>query len=121
MTVYTVLFIPSVGLGLAKIRFYKLIPTTFGSIEDGSTPFLGTVLHRVMKLISDLPQYIPAHRILIAIGTEEHHDSLRVLERFDQPVEQNPIEAAISESNAILVMLVESVHGKLLCGEIPGA
>jgi hypothetical protein len=74
-----------------------------------------------MKLISDLPQYIPAYRILIAIGTEEPHDSLGLLERLDQPVEQNPIEAAISESNAILVMLVESVHGKLLCGEIPGA
>jgi hypothetical protein len=46
---------------------------------------------------------------------------LGLLVRLDEAVEQNPIKAAISESNAILVMLVESVHGKLLCGEIPGA
>jgi len=40
---------------------------------------------------------------------------------LDEPVEQNPVQAAIPETNAILVMLVESVHGELLCGEIPGA
>jgi hypothetical protein len=74
-----------------------------------------------MELISDFPQHIPAYRILIPIRTEETHHSLGLLERLDEAVEQNPIKAAISESNAILVMLVESVHGKLLCGEIPGA
>jgi hypothetical protein len=75
----------------------------------------------MMELISDFPQHIPAHRILIPILAEETHDSLGLLERLDEAVEQDPIKAAISESNAILVMLVESVHGKLLCGEIPGA
>jgi hypothetical protein len=34
---------------------------------------------------------------------------------LDKTVEQNPIKAAISESNVIVVMLVESVHGKLVC------
>jgi hypothetical protein len=74
-----------------------------------------------VELISDLPQHIPAHRILISISAEETHDPLGLLERLDQAVQQNPIKAAISESNVILVMLVESVHGELLCGEIPGA
>ena len=74
-----------------------------------------------MELIGDLPQHIPAHRILISVLAEETYDSLGLLERLDEAVEQNPIKAAISESNAILVMLVESVHGQLLCGEIPGA
>ena len=78
------------------------------------------MLHPIMELIGDLPQHIPAHRILIPIRAEETHDALGLLERLDEAVEENPIKAAISESNAILVMLVESVHGKLLCGEIPG-
>jgi PadR family transcriptional regulator, regulatory protein PadR len=41
-----------------------------------------------------------------------------LLERLDQTVEQNPIKATISKSNVIVVMLVESVHGKLPCGPI---
>ncbi len=91
-----------VGLGLAKVRFDKLIPTTFGCFQDGGAPFLGTILHPIVELISDLPQHIPAHRILIPIGAEETHDSLGLLERLDEAVEQNPVKAAISESNAIL-------------------
>jgi len=74
-----------------------------------------------MELISDLPQRIPAHGVLIPISARETHDPLGLLERLDDAVEQNPVKAAISESNAILVVLVESVHGKLLCGQIPGA
>jgi hypothetical protein len=76
-----------VGFGLAKVRFDKLIPTTFGSIEDEGTPFLGTILHPIVELIGDLPQHIPAHRILIAILAEETHDSLGLLERLDEAVE----------------------------------
>jgi hypothetical protein len=30
---------------------------------------------------------------------------------LDQPVDQDPIEAPIPETNAILVMLVEGIHG----------
>jgi hypothetical protein len=94
---------------MAKVRFDKLIATTFGSIEHGGTPFLGTILHPIVELISDLPQHIPAYRILIPIHGEETHDSLGLLERLDEAVEQNPIKARISESNAILVMLLESL------------
>jgi hypothetical protein len=44
-----------------------------------------------------------------------------LLEGLDQSVQQDSIEAAVAELNAILVMLDEGVHGALLCGEIPGA
>lgn len=54
-----------------------------------------------------------AHRILLSIRSEEPYDTLRLLERLDQPVDQDPIEAPIGETNAILVMLVEGVHGSL--------
>jgi hypothetical protein len=49
------------------------------------------------------------------------HFENQIPKRMDETVEQNPVKAAISESNAILGMLVEGVHGKLLCCEIPGA
>ena len=47
----------------------------------------------------------------VRIRVEEPDDTLRLLERLDQPVDQDPIEAPIREPNAILVMLVEGVHG----------
>jgi hypothetical protein len=40
-----------VGFGMAKVRFDKLIPTTFGSLEHGGSPFLGTILHPIVKLV----------------------------------------------------------------------
>src|SRR5271166_1269251 len=110
-----------VGPSPAKVRLNKLIATTFGGFQDGGTPFLGTILYPMVELISDLPQHIPAHWILIPISAEETHHPLGLLEGLDEAVEQNAVKAAISESNAILVVLVESVHGELLCGQIPGA
>ena len=110
-----------VGFGMTKIGLDKVVASTFGSFQDGGVPFLATILHPVVELISDFSQHIPAHRVLISIGTEESDYPLGLLERLNDAVEQNPIKAAISESNAILVMLEECVHGKLLCGEIPRA
>jgi hypothetical protein len=33
------------------------------------------------------------------------------LKRLNQPVQQQPVETTVAESDTILVMLVESVHG----------
>jgi hypothetical protein len=45
---------------------------------------------------------------------------LRLLKRLNQTVQQKPVETTVAKSDTILVMLAESVHGPLLCGEIPG-
>ena len=66
-------------------------------------------------------QYISADGILIAVGAEKADQPLGLLERLDKAVEQNPVREAIAEANVILMVLVESVHGELLCGQIPGA
>jgi hypothetical protein len=58
---------------------------------------------------------------MIAIGVEEPDDALGLLEGLDETVEQNAIEAPVPESNAIVVVPVERVHGALPRGEIPGA
>ena len=75
----------------------------------------------MVELISDLPQHVAANGVLIPIGAEESDHTFGLLEGLDEAVERNAVEAAIAESNAILVVLVESVHGDLLCAEIPGA
>ena len=74
-----------------------------------------------MKLLGDFTQYTSADGILIAEGAEKADHPLGLLERLDKAVEQDAVQAAIAEANVILVVLVESVHGELLCGEIPGA
>jgi hypothetical protein len=58
-------------------------------------------------------QDIPAHRIEVSIGTEKPHHSLGLLERLDKAVEQNPVKTPIAEADAILVMFVERIHGRL--------
>jgi len=110
-----------VRLGMAKVGFDKLVASTFRGFQDGDVPFLRSVLHPVLKLLGDVPQHIPADGVLISIGAEESNHPFRLLKGLDETVEQNPVKAAIPETNAILVMLVEGVHSQLLCGEIPGA
>jgi hypothetical protein len=47
----------------------------------------------------------------VSVGVEKPNDPLRLLKRLDQSVEQDPIEAAIVKANAVLVVLIEGVHG----------
>ena len=64
-----------------------------------------------MKLIGNATQRVPAHRIELPVGVEEADDPLRLLERLNQSVQQNPIEASVMPPNAVLVVFVEGVHG----------
>src|SRR6202011_6181011 len=75
----------------------------------------------VLKLAGDFAHPVPAYRILLAIRVEETDNALRLLKRLNEAVQQKPVKTPVTESDTILVMLVESVHGPLLCGEIPGA
>jgi hypothetical protein len=47
----------------------------------------------------------------LAIGIEEPDYPLGLLEGLDQAVKENAVEAPIAESDAILVMFEEGVHG----------
>jgi hypothetical protein len=49
----------------------------------------------------------------VSIGTEKPHHSLGLLERLDKAVEQNPVKTPIAEADAVLVMFVERIHGRL--------
>jgi hypothetical protein len=49
----------------------------------------------------------------VPIGTEKTHHSFGLLERLDKAVEQNSVKTPIAEADAVLVMFVERVHGRL--------
>src|SRR6266496_5425833 len=115
-----------VGFGILEVRFHEFVPPALGTValrrfENRSTPFLGSVLQPVLKLIGDVRQGLPGHPLPFAVGIEETEHALWLLEWLDQTVQQETIETPIPELDVILVMLDEGVHGTLLWGEIPGA
>src|SRR5215510_2928449 len=100
--------------GRSEIRLHKLIASTFRRIENRYSPFLGSIDDPVVELCRDLAQDIPADRIEVSIRTKETDDTLLLLKRLDESIEEDAIEAAVLKSYAILVRLVERVHGSCL-------
>jgi hypothetical protein len=41
---------------------------------------------------------VPAHRVKLPVGVEEADDALRLLERLNQPVQQDAIKAPVINS-----------------------
>jgi hypothetical protein len=97
---------PEVGLD-------KFIAAALWCLDDRSVPLVGLFLHPDLKPVGRTPQHVSADRVEVSIGIKKPDDSLRLLKRLDQPVEKNPVEAAIAETDAVFVMLVEGVHGRL--------
>jgi len=112
----------SVGFAVPQVLLSKIISALFlGCVQDGSAPFLGSILQPVLELIGDFRQGPPGHPSSLSIGIKKPKYSLWLLERLDQSVQQDSIKAPIPELDAILVMRDEGVHSAPLCGEIPGA
>jgi len=63
-----------------------------------------------LKLLGNVAQRVPAHRVKLPVGVEEADDALRLLERLNQPVQQDAIKASVMPSNAVPVVFVEGVH-----------
>ena len=91
----------------------KFVATASRRLNDRSVPLVGLLFHPQLKLFSRPAQDIPAHRMEVPIGTEKTHHSLGLLERLDKAVEQNSVKTPIAEADAVLVMFVERVHGRL--------
>ena len=89
----------------------EFVPATRRGLDDRRAPRLRLSQHPPLVLRGDVGQNGFADRVLLSIGVEEPDDALRLLEGLNQPVDQDAVEAPIPETNAILVMLVEGVHG----------
>ena len=100
-----------IGLGSPEVRLDECVPAPGGGFDDRRAPLRRPRDHPPLILGGDVGQDGFAHRIQLSVRVEEPDDALRLLERLDQSVDQDPIEAPVPETNAILVMLVEGVHG----------
>jgi hypothetical protein len=56
----------------------------------------------------------------LAVAPEEAHHAFGLLKGLDGSVEQKAVEAAIVESDVILMVLVKGVHGLLQVGYLEG-
>jgi hypothetical protein len=99
-----------IGGRALEIRLDEFVATAFRCLHNGDVSFFRPAFEPGLKLIGNATQRVPAHRIELPVGVEEADDPLRLLERLDQSVQQNPIEAPVAPANAILVMFVERVH-----------
>src|SRR5438874_10561685 len=73
------------GFGILEILLHELVAPafviiTFGSIQNRSTPFLGSVLQPILELIGDVRQGFPGHPLAFAVGVEEPEHALGLLE-----------------------------------------
>ena len=96
-----------VRLGPPEIRFGEFVATTLRRLHNGNVALRRPRLQPQLKAIGDAMQDPSAHRIQLSVGVEKPDHSLRLLKRLDQSVEQDPVEAAIVETNAILILLIE--------------
>jgi hypothetical protein len=102
----------------AEVGGHKVVSFLFlGRLQDRRSPSPRAVRNKVVILAGDAPQHIAAHRIGVAIGPEEAHHPLLLLKGLNDAVQQEAVEAAVVETDAILVVFVEGVHDQLLgCG-----
>src|SRR5262245_15479518 len=100
-----------VRLRALEVRVDELVtPAPPGCVHHGNVPSFGPAFDPLLELFGDAAQHIPAHRVEPPVGIEETDDPLRLLERLDQAVQQDAVEAAIVEPDAVLVMIEEGVH-----------
>jgi len=64
-------------------------------------------------MFSSAAQDIPTDRVQVPVSVEEPDHSFGLLEGLDKSVEQNAVKTTIAEADAVLVMLVKGVHGRL--------
>src|SRR5215470_10125373 len=101
----------AVRLRALEVRVDELVtPAPPGCVHHGNVPSFGPAFDPLLELFGDAAQHIPAHRVEPPVGIEETDDPLRLLERLDQAVQQDAVEAAIVEPDAVLVMIEEGVH-----------
>src|SRR5438445_1835402 len=112
----------SIRLRATEVRLDELVPTVARrGFDERGAPLRRTSCHPVVVLTRYVAEHGSAHRVQLAIGVEESHDAFGLLEWLNQSIEQDSIEAPVPETNAIVVMLVEGVHGRFQVVRQPGS
>src|SRR5439155_23851221 len=101
---------------VSEVAFHEFIPPVAGIVQDRSVPGKRAVGDPVLVLVCDVAETIPGDRVDVPIGAEEADDSLGLLKGLDGSIEQDSIKAAIMETDVILRVLKEGVHGESSSG-----
>src|ERR1700720_1634266 len=102
-----------IGLGCLEVRVDEFVAPALWRLDNRGVPFVGLILDPALKLLGGAAQNIAADRIEAPIGSEKADDPLGLLKWLDKPVQQNPVKTPIAKANAVPVMLVEGIHGRL--------
>ena len=99
-----------VWLGAVEIPLDELVTAASRRLNDRDIALAGPTFEPGLKVLGNAAQHVSAHQIELPVGLEKADNPLRLLERLDQPIGQNPVEAPLMPANAVPVMLAESVH-----------
>ena len=102
-----------VGPCALEVRLDKFVTPALWCLNNRGAPAFGLVLDPGLKLFGGIAQQVAADRIDVSVAVEEADHALGLLKWLDQPVEQDPVKAAVREADAVLVVLVEGVHHRL--------
>ena len=102
-----------VGFGAFEVGLDKFVAPALWRFDNRRAPSVGLLLDPGLKLFGGAAQHIAAHRIDLPIAVEKANHALGLLKRLDQPVEQDPVKAAVPEADALLVVVVKGVHSRL--------
>src|SRR5215475_5068829 len=100
------------ALSSSEVRIYEFVSTAPGRLCDRDIALRGPLGHPGLKLVSDVAQGGTCHWIDLSIRIEEADDPLRLLERLNQPIQQNAVETTIMPTDAIFVVLEEGIHDR---------
>src|SRR3984893_2548929 len=84
-----------VWLGTFEIWIDEFVTPTIRRVEDRDIALGRSFFHPLLKFVRDAAQSVACHRVELAIRIEEPYHSLRLLERLNQSIQQNAVEAAI--------------------------
>jgi hypothetical protein len=103
----------AVWLGAAEVGVDEPVPTFFRRrFDQGSVPVRRAGCDPALILGGDVAEDRLAHGIEFPVCVEEPDDPLRLLKWLDERIPQDAIEATVRETDAIVMMLVEGVHGR---------
>jgi hypothetical protein len=103
-----------VRIGPPKVRVDEVVaPLLRRRVQHRHAPCRSAGRHPVLVLRRGIAEHRFTHGVALAVGVEEADDTFGLLERLNQRIQQDAIEAPVRETNAIVVMLVEGVHGNL--------
>jgi hypothetical protein len=100
--------------GLARLKYGSTNSSrrSFGASTIGVLCFAARSVTQ-LELVCDVAQGGPCHRIDLSIRIEEANDALRLLERLNQPIEQNAVKTTIVPTDAVFVVLEKGAHDRL--------